>query len=137
MSVTDQIPQRRTSAPETDPDTQWWWDALRQGELYLPHCLSCARTHFPPTPSCPHCGSTDVDRKLASGRGTVYSWVVIHSPADPAFAEDAPYTVVAVHMDGGARLFGRITNGPLHDGMPVEALVYTVDDIALLGFRRV
>ena len=98
--------------PEADLDTRWWWEALGEGRLELPHCRSCGRTFFPPQPNCPHCGSSDWDRIEASGKGTIYSWVIIHLPFDPAFAEEVPYPILAVELEEGVRLFGRY-RGPM------------------------
>jgi uncharacterized protein len=42
--------------------------------------------------------------------GTIYSETVIHS-APEAFAQDAPYQVAIVDLDGGGRLSVRILGG--------------------------
>lgn len=124
--------------PEIDPDSRWWWDSLAAGELILPVCGTCRRCFFPPMPGCPHCGGTALEQRPASGRGRIYSWVVIHQALDPAFADDVPVTVVAVDLDEGARVAGRAEPGLVPaPGRPVEAFIYSVDGQALLGFRAV
>lgn len=128
--------QRATVPVDADPDTNGWWQALAEGVLLIPHCLHCDRHFFPPTPSCPHCGSAAVEQLVSDGRATIYSWIVVHQALDPLFTDHTPYTVAAVHLTEGARLFGRIANGPLHDGMSVRAATYTVDGVTLLGFER-
>ena len=133
----DLVGQHVTVPPETDPDTQWWWDALARGELLVPRCASCGWHFFPPMSACPRCGSTTIDRPVSAGTGLVYSWIVIHHALDPAFAAETPYTIVAVHLDEGVRMFGRIADGPLHDEMAVRAVPYTVGDTTLLGFERI
>ena len=137
IATGDVVGQHATVAPDTDADTQWWWDALGRGDLFVPHCTSCDRSFFPPMPACPHCGSTEVGRRRSAGLGRVYSWITVHLAQDPAFLDETPYTVVAVHLEEGARLFGRIADGPLEDAMPVRAVPYTVDGTVLLGFERV
>ena len=133
----DVVGQRATVTPETDPNTQWWWDALARGEFRVPHCTSCDGSFFPPMPACPHCGSTAVDHRRSTGDGTIYSWITVHLAQDPAFVDETPYTVVAVHLPEGARLFGRIAEGKLADGMPVRAVPYQVGGTTLLGFERI
>jgi uncharacterized OB-fold protein len=128
--------QNAVIAPDEDPDTAWWWDELRQGRLLMPRCEDAGHVFFPPSPACPHCGSSRVGRVEVSGRGRVYSWIVVHRALDPAYAGDVPYTVVTVTLDEGARVFGRIANGALEAGLPVQAVIYNVDGITLLGFER-
>jgi hypothetical protein len=60
-------------------------------------------------PSCPYCGTeggTDVE---VPGTGTVYSWVGVHRAMTPAFAGEVPYTVATVDLDGGGRIFARVS----------------------------
>jgi len=103
-----------TPAVARDADSAWWWDALERDRLLLPRCGACGRCFFPPISSCPHCGAPDPEQVEASGRGTVYSWVVVHIALDPEFADDVPYAIVAVDLEEGARMFGRL----LGDGAP-------------------
>lgn len=133
----DLVGQHVTVPPEADPDTQWWWEALNQGELLLPHCSACDGYFFPPMPACPNCGSDSIDRRRSAGEGTVYSWVVVHLAQDPAFRGETPYTVVAVHLAEGVRLFGRIAAGSLQDGLRVRGVPYRVGETTLLGFERI
>jgi uncharacterized protein len=128
--------QTAAIAPEEDPDTTWWWDELRAGRLLMPRCRPAGHTFFPPSPGCPICGADDIEHVPVSGRGQVYSWIVIHRALDPAYVDDVPYTVVAVTLDEGPRVFGRIANGDVTAGQRVRATIYTVDSITLLGFER-
>jgi uncharacterized protein len=122
--------------PEVDADSAWWWEALAAGRLLLPRCERCATCFFPPMATCPHCGSTALTRLEATGRGMVYSWVVVHIALDPAFAGDVPYTVVAADLEEGPRLFGRLRDDrPATAGAPVETVVDLVEGIPVLGFR--
>ena len=123
--------------PEIDEDSRWWWDALERDELRLPHCQTCDRSSFPPMPACPHCGSTELTSIEASGAGTVYSWVVVHHAFDPTFADDTPYTVLAVDVDEGARVLGRLLGSEraVHAGMRVHAEIERVQDTPRLGFH--
>jgi uncharacterized protein len=122
-------------APAVDPDSQPWWDALAEERLILPHCLNCGRLWFPPSPGCPNCGAVNWEWVDASGRGTIYSWVVIARALHPAFAGDVPYTIVAVDLEEGARIFGRLAEGvEPAPGAPVRAEVYHVGGHRVLGF---
>ena len=63
-------------------------------------------------PSCPWCGeaaSTVVD---ASGAGRVYSWITVHRALDAERADDVPYTIAAVELAEGCRVFARVEAAP-------------------------
>jgi uncharacterized protein len=125
-------------APDIDADSRDWWAALAERRLLLPHCRDCGGTWFPPTPGCPRCASPAVELAPASGRGRVYSWVVVNRALSPAFAGDAPYTVLAVDLEEGGRIFGRLlgkASGPgLGAGIEVRAELYEVEGRVLVGF---
>jgi uncharacterized OB-fold protein len=132
------ISQRGFIAVEPDSDTAEWWAAVKEGRFTLPRCRACGKYFFPPLPTCPRCGSSDIELIAASGRGRIYSWVVIHRALDPVFAQDVPYTVVAVDLDEGPRMFGRFatdTSGPAA-GAAVVATFYDVQGQRLIGFER-
>lgn len=120
--------------PVLDRDSAAWWGAISRSTFVLPKCASCGRNFFPPTPYCPHCGSPEVSLKEASGRGRIYSWIVVHRALHPAFADDIPYTIVAVDLDEGPRLAGRLLDGDPRDRGRVRVSFYQVDATRLVGF---
>lgn len=123
------------SPPLSDPDSAGFWAAIAEGDLRVRYCRTCARAYFPPIPTCPTCGGRAVEHRPAVGTGVVYSWVTIHQTLDPAFAADVPYTVLAVDLDEGGRMLGRlIGGGRLEAGAPVRFSPYRADDRLLPGF---
>jgi len=137
MSQPIQSFQQVVIEPEIDVDTRWWWDALGEGRLELPQCQSCSRSFFPPQPSCSHCGSTAWKRIQSTGKGRIYSWVVVHKALDPLFAKEVPYPIVAVELEEGVRLIGRYrgdTNA-LREDAPVRTFIYRIETTHLLGFE--
>ena len=60
----------------------------------------------PPRPMCPQCNSLDWDTLEASGRGTVYSYVMPQHPRFPFL--EYPYIVVLVELDEGVRLVSNL-----------------------------
>ncbi len=120
--------------PEVDADSAAWWAALAERRLLLPRCRDCGQTWFPPTPGCPRCASTSVGLVEASGRGRVYSWVVANRALSQAFA-DVPYTILAVDLEEGARMFGRLVGpGSVTAAAEVHAVYYEVEGQVLVGF---
>jgi len=120
-----------------DDDSRWWWEAIDEQRLLLPRCDVCGRHFFPPQPTCTHCGSDRWHPAESTGRGTVYSWVVVHLPLHPAFKDDAPYTIVAAELEEGVRILGRLKNGggDVAPGAALVARFYEVGGRTLLEFE--
>jgi uncharacterized OB-fold protein len=60
---------------------------------------------------CPSCGSGNVEWFTASGRATLYSYVINHRAA-PGFAEDVPYAIAVVQLEEGPRMMSNIIGLP-------------------------
>jgi uncharacterized OB-fold protein len=120
--------------PLVDSDSEPWWAGLRRSVIVLQRCTACARHRCPPLPSCPYCGNPDSIVEESSGRGRIYSWVVVRRALAPEFVGEEPYTIVTVQLDEGPRLFGRLLGGEPASDLPVGAAFYEVGDTVLLGF---
>ena len=57
--------------------------------------------------ACPACGRTDLEPREVAANGRVVVWTTIHVPPT-RYADEAPYTVVMVELDGGLRTMGRL-----------------------------
>ena len=66
------------------------------------------RRIFPPRLRCPHCGDTATEWVAASGRGTLYSYVVVHQRLHPAFDASLPYAVGLVQLAEGPRMLAML-----------------------------
>ena len=130
----DTMPRPR---PPTTRDTQWWFDAVKDGKLLIQRCKDCGTLRHPPGPACASCHSFEWDTVEASGRGTVYSYVVVHHPQAPMF--EYPLPVVLVELEEGTRLVSNIIDCPPEEveiGMAVECeLVAFDDELTLPQFR--
>jgi uncharacterized OB-fold protein len=86
---------------------------------------------------CAECRSYEWDVVDASGRGTVYSFVVNHYPQVPAF--DYPLAVGLIELEEGTRLVANVIGvepGDISVGMPVEVEWVDHDpDLSLPAFR--
>ena len=85
-----------------------FWAALAERRVLVQECPACGRRRFPRLPSCPYCaaeGGTDVE---VPGTGTVYSFVRMHRALTPAMADEVPYSIATVDLDGGGRIFARV-----------------------------
>ncbi len=93
--------------PVPTPETQHFWDGTRQDELRLQRCDGCSAVYFPPRPFCPSCSSKAVSVFPASGKATLYSYVINHR-SHPAI--DAPYSIAVVTLAEGPRMMTNIVN---------------------------
>ena len=91
--------------PKPTPETAHYWEGARAGELRLQRCRACEHAYFPPRPFCPECSSRDVAVFAASGRGTLYSYVINHMKS-PGF--EPPYAIAVVELEEGPRLMANI-----------------------------
>lgn len=83
------------------PDTGWaplapFWAAAAAGELRVPRCAACDHWHWYPSGPCPRCGEEQLEWTLLSGRGRVFSWVVVRHAFLPAFRDDVPFVSALV-----------------------------------------
>jgi uncharacterized OB-fold protein len=93
-----------------------FWDACREHKLVLQRCKPTGRCFFPPAPVSPFTGRPEWEWIAASGKGTLWSWVVFHQGYFPGMKDELPYPVVMVKLDEGPYLLTNI------DGMGVEDL---------------
>jgi uncharacterized OB-fold protein len=107
----------RTPPPEwielnADQWTQPFWDAAAEHRLVCARCRACGTFRMPPSPFCPKCRSQELDWPELTGRGTVFTYTIVHHPVMPALAESVPYAVAAVDLEGvgGVRLIGNLVD---------------------------
>jgi uncharacterized OB-fold protein len=84
--------------PVRNQDTEFFWEGTRQGELRIQTCNACGLLRHPPGPVCPSCHAMDRGYVVASGRGTVFSFLVHHAPQMPG--RDLPVTIALVELEG-------------------------------------
>lgn len=122
--------------PSPDPDSAFFWAGLREHKLLLQKCSACARFRFPAMPSCPYCASMKSTVHESKGAGTVYAWIVVRRPFDPAFTNDVPYILATVDFAEGGRTVGRLvgTDQPAF-GMAVGAVFHDHADWTELRFQ--
>ena len=126
--------------PEPSPETQHFWDGCREGKLLLQRCRETGKPYFPPRPFSPFTGSRDVEVFEASGKATLYSYVINHRPAR-GFEDIAPYAIAEVKLEEGVQMMTNIVDCPqtpeaLELDMPLEVVFEKItDDISLPKFR--
>lgn len=96
--------------PSPTPETLHFWDGCKAGELRLQRCVPCKRSYFPPRPFCPHCASREVEVYAASGRATLYSYIINHRPRPDMGT--APHSIAVVTLAEGPRMMTNIVDCP-------------------------
>jgi uncharacterized OB-fold protein len=81
--------------------------ALQGGRLQLKGgcCKSCGALSFPKGQVCTQCLSLEIDDKILSGEGELYSYSRVHMAPK---GWDVPYTVGYVDLAEGIRIFAHI-----------------------------
>jgi uncharacterized OB-fold protein len=121
--------------PIPDRDDAFFWEGARNGQLLIQRCASCGTLRHPPAPMCGRCGSLESDSVVASGRGTIHSWVVSHHPTEP---DAEPRIVVLVDLEEGTRLVSNLVDAAQEDvdnGLPVEVCFVDHETVVLPQFR--
>lgn len=124
--------------PEPTPETLHFWEGTRAGELRIQRCADCEGAYFPPRPFCPGCSSRNVAVEVASGRATLYSYVIHHREM-PGFTP--PYAIAVVELAEGPRMMTNIveceqTPEALQLDMDLEVTFLEMsDEISLPQFR--
>lgn len=115
--------------PVIDPESQPYWDALKQHRLLLKRCRACQRCHHYPRELCPHCHSDDVEWSQAAGGGHIYSYTVARRPAGPSFKPDTPYVVALVELDEGVRMMTNIVTSDVESLRIGQRVAVQFDDV--------
>jgi uncharacterized OB-fold protein len=125
--------------PRPSEDSAPYWEAAHKGELRMQKCGGCGHLRFPPALLCARCLSERAEWVRLTGRGTIFSWIVVHQSQHPAFNIDAPYNVAIVELEEGPRLHTNLvdcSNDQIHIGMPVEVVFEKVnEEVTLPKFR--
>ena len=114
-----------------------FWEGTGHGELRIQQCSDCGRYRHLPTPMCPECSSLNYIWTRVSGRGFVYSYVIVRHPVHPAIREreQTPYNVCMIELveQEGLRVCSNVLQVAPEDisiGMSVQAtFIAAVDDL--------
>lgn len=127
--------------PGVSDETKPFWDYIKQHELRMQKCSNCQKLFYPPSSMCPHCQSLESEWVKLSGKGKVYSFIIVRRATNPAFASEVPYTVAIIETDEGPRYTSNLIGidpDKVTVGLPVEAAFQDVTpEFTLLQFQPV
>jgi uncharacterized OB-fold protein len=95
----------------------------------LQHCTACDTWSWPVRERCPHCLAAALGWRQASGRGSLYTFTIMHQVMNPGFASVVPYNVAQVDLVEGVRVTSNVIgigNDALRIGMPLEVVFEAV-----------
>ena len=141
MAVTSDLDRGFLSPSARTAHSVPYWEGLAKGRLVLQQCDDCGAITHPPGPVCTSCQSAKRSYVEASGRGTIYTFTVMHRAMHPEFEPYLPYVVAYVTLEEGINLATWIVDVDPADvaiGMPVELTIERIDDDTTLHrFRPV
>ncbi|MFC7540651.1 Zn-ribbon domain-containing OB-fold protein [Siccirubricoccus deserti] len=128
----------RPGEAEADARDEAFLGWRQAGKLLLQRCGDTGKAYFPPRPFSPYTGTRNVSVFEASGKATLYSYVIHHRPV-PGFTP--PYAIAVVELEEGPRLMTNIVDCPqtpeaLVLDMPLEVTFEAMDEEISLPFFR-
>jgi uncharacterized OB-fold protein len=119
--VPDDLDADSMMRPASSRDTKFFWDGVNAHELRIQKRPDGSLQH-PPVPAVWQDKEATVEYQVASGKGTVFSFVVHHAPKVPG--RRLPFVIALVELEEGVRMLGELRNvdpAMVEIGMPVRA----------------
>ena len=114
------------------PDVTWeptreFWAGAARGQLLITRCDGCGRYVWYPESPCRFCGAKRLTWTPVSGRGTLFSWSVVHHAWIPQFATQLPFitALIALAEDPAVRIVSYLIECAPHTlrcDMPVRVV---------------
>ncbi|MDT5010757.1 MAG: 3-oxo-4,17-pregnadiene-20-carboxyl-CoA hydratase alpha subunit [Mycobacterium sp.] len=120
-SVPEDLDADAMMRPASSRDTKFFWDGVNAHELRIQKRADGTLQH-PPVPAIWQDKEAEIDYQVASGKGTVFSFVVHHAPKVPG--RTLPFVIALVDLEEGVRMLGELRNvdpSTVTIGMPVSA----------------
>jgi len=143
MAATPQATNSPKPLPAIDDLTRPFWQAAARQQLMIQRCQECNYFNHPPRPLCDACLSQRLEFVPVSGRGTVYSYTIMHQPNIAGFEKEVPYINILVELDEQPRLFmvsylPMVEQSKIRIGGRVEVTFEKInDEVTLPQFRLV
>ena len=121
-AVPDDLDADSMMRPASSRDTKFFWDGVNAHELRIQKRPDGSLQH-PPVPALWQDKEAPVDYLVASGQGTVFSFVVHHAPKVPG--RTLPFVIALVELEEGVRMLGELRNvdpAKVEIGMLVRAM---------------
>ena len=88
---------------------RYWREIPQRNRLEAGKCKSCGEIYFPPRLICAHCRSRQFETVTLADEGQLVTYTIIRvGPSQ--FADQTPYAVGIVELDGGVRITAQIVD---------------------------
>jgi uncharacterized OB-fold protein len=139
--VTPYLPSELGQSVGLDALTKGHFDLAKQGVFSVQQCGTCGNLQHPPRVICAACMSSDVSWVETDGRGTVFSYTIVHHGVGP-LRPHLPYNVVLVQLTTApsVRVVGNVVDVPPEEIQIGLSVVPTFEaitpDLTITNFRR-
>jgi hypothetical protein len=125
--------------PAIRPWTATFWKAASEGKLLIQRGKKTGKLIMYPKKYSPHDYTEEIEWIEASGKGTIYSYSIVHANAPTAFKDELPFVVAIVELEEGVRMCTNIVDTPF-EKISIGSEVTTVfkkinEEIGLVQFR--
>jgi uncharacterized OB-fold protein len=90
--------------PAIDWESRAYWEGAGRRELVLQRCRACGVVQHRPRGFCVSCLEGEIEHFVASGRGAVYTYSIVHQNQMSKFRNCLPYVVAYVELEEGPQL---------------------------------
>ena len=96
-------------------------DPKAEPYLVASKCGNCGKYFAPPRVICLNCEKQQMEPAALSGKGTVYSYTIVHQQL-PFSVVQVPYAIVIVALDEGCQAHGVVTENleSVEVGAPIK-----------------
>lgn len=102
-------------------------------------CSHCKSWGLPYRERCANCLAGDLGWKRSGGKGTLYSFTLMHKVLHPGFASSIPYNISQIDLDENVRITSSVIDtNDLTIGCRLEVVfVNASDDVIVPRFRLI
>lgn len=94
--------------PIIDADSKPYWDSAKSGKLVMQYSKDSDEYFLYSRSLTNTLNDKNITWKEVTGRGEIYSFTYVHTPAGEAFKNDVPYIVALITLEEGARIIANI-----------------------------
>lgn len=128
--VTASDVNNRKPVPEPDEVSRPFFEGATQRQLMIQRCEACRAAVHPGSAVCPECLAESPPWEVASGKGRIHTFGIMHQRYHPGFADEIPYVVAVIELDEGLRINSNIVGTDPHRVQVGDPVGVVFDQVA-------